>query len=186
MKNLLKRWVERLLGQRGEEALPPADERILALEREAQRLRLELEEAQRRVEVLKGDLERQRRSEEQRLGDIVQAKIERLFSDVAAPVAQLLTQAYLVEVEGKPVQAKDVIVVAKRLVRVLEDNGLALEGKVGEIVPFEPNRHEPLSADASLKPGEQVLIRFVGVSYGGKVLKKAGVVRSDRDRHPAA
>jgi molecular chaperone GrpE (heat shock protein) len=81
----------------------------------------------------------------------------------------------LLETEGHPVQAKDVMVVAKRLVRVLEDNGLKLAGNVGETVRFDPNHHEPLSAGASPKQGEHVVVRFVGVAYRGKLLRKAGI-----------
>jgi molecular chaperone GrpE (heat shock protein) len=92
-------------------------------------------------------------------------------------VAHLLTQADLLERDGKPIQAQDVLTVARRLVRVLEDHGLTLEGSVGETLPFDPNRHEPLSAEAALQPGEPAVIKFVGASYGGKVLKKSGVAR---------
>jgi molecular chaperone GrpE (heat shock protein) len=122
-------------------------------------------------------LERQRGGESARVAEAVQEQVERLLSDAAAPVTQLLTQAHLLEVEGKPVQAKDVLAVAKRLVRALEDNGLTLEGSVGETVPFDPNRHEPLSGDAALMPGEAVVVRFVGVSYQGRVIRKAGVAK---------
>ena len=151
------------------------DGRVLELEREAQNLRLELKERERVVANLKGELERQRSGASDRVAEAVQAQVEQLLADAAAPVAQLLTQTHLLEVEGKPVQAKDVLAIAKRLVRTLEDNGLTPEGSVGETVPFDPNRHEPLSADTSLKPGQPVTLRFVGVTYQGKLLRKAGV-----------
>ena len=35
----------------------------------------------------------------------------------------------------------------------------------------------PLSAEVALQPGETVVVKFVGVSYGGAVCKKAGVAR---------
>lgn len=72
-------------------------------------------------------------------------------------------------------QAKDVLVVAKRLIRALEDSGLTPEGSAGETVPFEPNRHDSLSASAALTPGAMVVVRFAGGSYRGKVIHKAGV-----------
>jgi hypothetical protein len=49
---------------------------------------------------------------------------------------------------------------------------------VGEAVAFDQNRHESLRADTSLMPGEQVVVKFVGASYQGKVIKKAGVAKS--------
>jgi molecular chaperone GrpE (heat shock protein) len=72
-----------------------------------------------------------------------------------------------------------VLTVARRLVRALEDNGLTVEGSVGERVPFDPDHHEPLSADVSLQAGQMVVVRFVGVAYRGKLLRKAGVEQVD-------
>jgi molecular chaperone GrpE (heat shock protein) len=152
---------------------------VVDLEREVQRLRLDLAEQEQLAAKMKEELERQRSSSSAHVSEAVYAQVEQLLSDVATPVAQLLTQAHLLEVEGKPVQAKDVLAVAKRLVRTLEDNGLTLEGRVGESVPFDPDHHEPLSADVSLKAGQMVTVRFVGVAYQGKLLRKAGVEQLD-------
>jgi len=175
------RWLKRLaalLCKNLQEGVT-VDERLLELEREVQTLRLELQERERIVANLKSELERQRRHESARITEVVQTQMEQLLTDAAAPVAQLLTQAHLLEMEGKPVQAKDVLAIAKRLVRILEDRGLTLEGNVGKRVPFDPNRHEPLNSEASIKPGESVVIKFVGVSYQGKIVKKAGVVKEE-------
>lgn len=167
-------WLKGLLRGR-RKPLPEVDERLLELEREAQGLRLELEERKQVVANLKQELERQCNGESARVAEAVRARVEWLLSDVAAPVAQLLTQAYLLEVAGKPVQAKDVLAIARRLVRALEDEGLMLEDSVGEILPFDPDRHEPFSASVSVTPGQPVVVRFVAVAYRGKILRKAGV-----------
>ncbi|HKQ72793.1 MAG TPA: hypothetical protein VJ810_03630 [Blastocatellia bacterium] len=168
------KWLRRALGQPGE-AEPQAHDRALALEREAQGLRLEMQERERLASSLKNELERQRNGESARIAEAVQSRIEKLMADMAAPVAQLLTQARLLEIEGKPVQARDVLVVAKRMVRALEDEGLTLEGGVGETLSFDPNRHEPLGGQATLTPGQTVVVRFAGVSYRGRLIRKAGV-----------
>jgi molecular chaperone GrpE (heat shock protein) len=165
----MPKWLDGLLAR-----LSP-DERLLALEREAQDLRLELEERDRLVSNLREELERQRGGTSIRVTESVQAQIEQLLSEAAAPAAQLLTQAHLLEVDGRPVQARDILTVAKRLVRTLEDHGLTPEGSVGQTVPFDPDRHEPLSADAYPDPGQPVVVRFVGVAYRGKLLRKAGI-----------
>lgn len=166
------KWLAALLGKK------PTDERVLELEREVQSLRLELEERDRTVANLKEELARQRRGVNTRVTAEVQAEVERLLSGAATPVAQLLTQAHLLEVEGKPVQARDVLTVAKRLVRTLEASGLTLEGSVGETVLFDPNRHESLSVDTFLTPGQPAVVRFVGVAYQGKLLRRAGVEKA--------
>jgi molecular chaperone GrpE (heat shock protein) len=174
MWHWLRDWLARADG--GQHNLP--DERVLALARQVQSLRLELTEQRQLAANLSSELQHQRDAEAARLADAVRAQMERFMITMATPVAHLLTQAHLLEVDGKPLPARDVLGVARRLVRMLEDNGLMLEGQVGETLPFDPNRHEPLSAEAALHPGETVVVKFVGVSYGGTVCKKAGVVRA--------
>lgn len=147
-------------------------ERVLQLEGELQSLRLELADQKKTAAKLKQELERQREGESARL---VAAKLENLLGDVAAPISQLLLQSYLLKVEDKPVQAKDVLAVANRLIRALEDHGLGLDGEVGQKVAYDPNRHEALSADQAFKVGQMVEIRLIGLTYGGRILRKAGV-----------
>lgn len=169
MLNVLKQWFGRSPSTQSQE-----DEQLLALERQIQNLQLELAERDQLVDKLKQELERQRNSESDRFTNAVQTQVEQMLTDTAAPVTQLLTQAHLLQ-EGKPVQAKDVLAVAKRLIRTLEDSGLTLTGNVGETVSFDSNLHEPLSVNTSLTPGVSVVVKFVGVSYQGKVIRKAGV-----------
>jgi molecular chaperone GrpE (heat shock protein) len=163
-------WLDRLMGRSdGTDA-----EGRLALKREAQELRLRLEERSRQLAALQNERERQQAGEEARVAEAVQAKVERLLAEAAAPATQLLTQAHLLEAEGKPVQARDVLAVARRLVRVLEEEGLTLDGRPGERVAFDPNRHAPLAGGAPA-PGAAVVVRFAGAGYRGRVLRKAGV-----------
>jgi molecular chaperone GrpE (heat shock protein) len=139
-------------------------------------LRLQLEERSRQLAALQKERERQQAGEETRAAEAVQAKVERLLAEAAGPVTQLLTQAHLLEAEGKPVQARDVLAVARRLVRVLEEEGLTLDGRPGERAAFDPNRHSPLAGEAP-PPGAAVVVRFAGVGHRGRVLRKAGVER---------
>ena len=128
MWHWLRGWLAE--ADEGQQNLP--DERVLALERQVQSLRLELTEQHQLVANLKGELQRQRDAEDARLTAAVRAQMERFMTNMATPVAHLLTQAHLLEVDGKPLQARDVLGVARRLVRMLEDNGLTLDGQVGE------------------------------------------------------
>ena len=156
--------------------MPNPTERILELEGELQSLRLELTAQRRTTDQLKLELERQRGGETARLAT---AQIEKLLQDVATPVSQLLTQTHLLKVEGRPVQANDVLAIVARLVRALEDHGLTIEGVIGHSVAFDPNRHEPLSMEEELEPGQAVIIRLVGLAYRGKLLRRAGVVAGE-------
>ena len=169
MFSRLKKWFGK-----ASTSQPLSDEKLLTLEREIQNLRLELTERDRLIDKLKQQLEQQRTSENNNIDSAVKNQIEQLLTDTAAPVTQLLTQAHLLE-QGKPVQAKDVLIVAKRLIRTLEDNGLTILSQVSETVSFDSNLHEPLSAITSITPGAEVVVRFAGVSYQGKVIRKAGV-----------
>lgn len=163
------KWLKQIFKQPS-----PDNENLLTLERETQNLRLELTDRNQLIDKLKQQLEQQRTSESNNIDSAVQNQIEQLLTDTAAPVTQLLTQAHLLD-EGKPVQAKDMWLVAKRLIRALEDNGLTVVGQVGETVSFDSNLHEPLSASSKISPDTEVVVRFAGVSYQGKVIRKAGV-----------
>jgi molecular chaperone GrpE (heat shock protein) len=169
MLNTLKKWL-----RASPKPQTQSDKKLLTLEREVQNLRLELTERDQLVDKLKQQLEQQRTSENNNIDSAVQNQIEQLLTNTAAPVTQLLTQAHLLQ-EGKPVQAKDVLLVAKRLIRTLEDNGLTIVSQVGETVSFDSNLHEPLSASTEISPNAEVVVRFAGVSYQGKVIRKAGV-----------
>jgi molecular chaperone GrpE (heat shock protein) len=176
----MRAWLNRLLGKRSDErATGDQGESTVVLERELQSLRLDLQEQRALSERLKQELARERSSAGAEVTQQVQAQIERLLEAAGAPVAQLETQAHLLE-EGQPVRGRDVMAVAQRLVRVLEDVGLTLEGSVGERLPYDPNRHEPLSTGIAPRPGQPVIVRFVGVGYEGRLVRKAGV-EPDRD-----
>jgi molecular chaperone GrpE (heat shock protein) len=152
-----------------------ADDALLRAEREAQALRLELQECNRFIAELKADYKRLIREASEAVSAGMQSFTLGLLANAAAPVAQLLTQAHLLEVEGKPLQARDVLAVARRLVRLLEDLGLTPAGRIGETVAFDPDRHEPLGGDFAPRPGQPVVVRLVGISCQGRVLCKAGV-----------
>jgi molecular chaperone GrpE (heat shock protein) len=168
------KWLRGWFGK-AESSMPGVDERALALEREAQMLRLELQERDRFIAELKADMTRVVRGAERAMAEGLLTAYERLLSEFALPFAQFLTQEYLLEVEGKPVQARDVLAVARRLLRLLEDEGLTAEGRIGDTVAFDPDRHEPLGGDFAPNRGEPAVVRMVGVSWHGRVLRKTVV-----------
>ena len=166
-------WIRRWLGGNPPPA-PPASEQFLALERQLQELRLTVQERETRLARLQADLERQRKEESARVEEAVRQDREKWIREAAGPVSQLLTQAHLLEVENKPVQPRDLLTVARRLVRLLEEQGLEPVGQVGEATTFDPNRHAPLAGDPPAA-GQPVRVRFVGVGVRGRVVRKAGV-----------
>jgi molecular chaperone GrpE (heat shock protein) len=177
-------WLKRLFRPTNSASALNTEPDELTWASELQSLRLELQERDRLVAQLKQDLERQRSGASAQFSQAAQAQLEQLLAETAGPVAQLVTQAHLLEIEGKPVPARDVLVVARRLVRILEDHGLALEGQVGETVQFDPNRHEPLQSQVTLTADQEVTVRFVGAAFHGKLLRKAGITPGRMNLHP--
>jgi molecular chaperone GrpE (heat shock protein) len=167
-------WLTRLLGETEPDS-PQDESRVLGLEREMQGLRLALEEKDQIIENLKSATDRQRQEEGDRVTGAVQVQMVRLMVNIANPLSQILTQAHLLEVEEKPIQAKDVLSVGKRLIRMLEEEGMSIEGSVGEVHPFDANFHEPLNADVSLTSGQSVKVKFAGIGYNNNTIRKAGV-----------
>ena len=152
-------------------ANPPVD--LLSMQKETQALRMDLETREQSITSLKQEIERLRLRQDQVIAETVESSLSGLFGDLAGPASQILTQADLLEKQGKPVQARDILSVARRMVRALERHGIAFAGQVGEQVTFDPNHHTPISEAAQPQAGQMVTVRFAGVTYQGKTIYKA-------------
>jgi molecular chaperone GrpE (heat shock protein) len=148
----------------------------LAAQSQIQTLRLQLEERDKAFAQLKAELERHRGTVQGQTDEAARTRSQRLMQNAAAAAAQLALQGHLLESEGKPVQARDVLAVARSLLRTLENEGLKLENQPGQLVSFDPNRHEPLSTDTQLFVGQPARIKLPELSFQGALLRKAGVV----------
>ncbi|TDD87949.1 hypothetical protein E1293_06935 [Actinomadura darangshiensis] len=159
--------------------LPGSIEETLRLRRELREARLELAERDRSVERLRADLTRAREGAEEGARQRTRADVERLVTTIGAPLVQLSTQARLHRSGSAQVRTDDVVEVGARLLRLLRDAGVDTVGEPGTARPFDPDRHEPLSAEAAPAPGEPVLVRVIGLSFDGRVVRKAGVEPTD-------
>jgi molecular chaperone GrpE (heat shock protein) len=147
---------------------------------ELRRLQLEVAERDRTITTLRGDVDRLTANQLRQINDAIDSRLETVFSDTASVISQLLMQADLIENGATQVPAKDVLRLARRLIRALEDAGIELQGSVGQRMVFDPNLHEALSTDEVIKRGQDVIVRLVGVAYKGRVLRKSGVVLGDK------
>jgi molecular chaperone GrpE (heat shock protein) len=147
----------------------------LSAESELQQLRLDLKQAQHRSVQQQADLTRQGREQDEALSEKLNVQLEELLTPLATPLAQLLTQQHLIEVQGKELSAIDLLATSRRIWRGLSPSGVEALGIIGEVVAFDPDRHQPLSRTTSLSRGESVKVRIPGISLKGKVLKTAGV-----------
>jgi|GEM_PF-918898 len=147
----------------------------LSAETEVQQLRLDLKQGQQRVAQLQADLGRQGREQGDALNEQLQAQLVELLTPLATPLAQLLTQQHLIEVQGKELSAKDLLATSRRIWQGLTTVGVGALEAIGEVVAFNPDRHQPLSQATSLRRGESVKVRIPGITLKGKVLKAAAV-----------
>lgn len=147
----------------------------LAAESELQQLRLDLKQGQQRVAQLQADLSRQAREQGDALKETLQVQLEELLTPLATPLAQLLTQQHLIEVQGGELSAKDLLATSRRIWQGLSTVGVEALGAIGQVVAFDPDRHQSLSQATSLRRGESVKVRIPGITLKGKVLKVSAV-----------
>jgi molecular chaperone GrpE (heat shock protein) len=167
--NPMLNWLKSLF-QTGQET-----GRVRQLEREVQSLRVMLADQDKVIAQLRNELQKHRNDTEVRVQKSAQVVIEKLMADVAILVTKLNSQAYVVEEQNRPLNVRDVLTVAKQFMQVFQNFGLRLEGYVGEMTSFDPDHHLPLKNDVTFVQGEPVIVRFVGVAYRGKLLRKARV-----------
>ncbi|WP_168801704.1 nucleotide exchange factor GrpE [Glycomyces buryatensis] len=151
------------------------DERVLLLESELQRARLELEDRDLRIARMRSEAAAVR----DRVGDEIKRQsresTERIVGAMAVPLTQFLMQAHLHDSGTAEVKVDDVVEVGRRLMRVLRGAGIDQVGTIGAPEPFDPDRHDPLSTSQTPEPGRPVVVRVVGLSFQGRVLRKAGI-----------
>ncbi len=141
---------------------------------EAQALRLELEAARKQLDNTQRELETLRFTSQRYSHEQAEDRLEQLFTELATPVAQLAVQRAL-NGQGVELKSRDLLAVSGRMFEALQTAGLKLEGAPGDELAYSPDHHQPLSLDTALKAGQTVKIRFPGVSFRGRWLRKAMV-----------
>jgi molecular chaperone GrpE (heat shock protein) len=170
-------WIDKIFGKDAVK-IERNDELDTDMQREIRRLQMESQERAETVTRLRSDIESMRGGESSRISAVTDSRLERLFDSIAAPAAQLTTQAYLVEA-GKPVQVRDVIAVAGCLIRALECEGFKVSEMTDNTQAYDPDLHQPISNDVSINRGESVVARIPSVTYNNRILRKAGVEKAE-------
>lgn len=150
------------------------DAETLAQRSQLHSLQLELAQRDQQIANLQDELERLRTRQERLLHDTLQTRLGATLSALAAPAVQIATQDYLAG-QGAEIQARDVLAVARRMLRELARAGLEWEGTLGGCVPYDPTRHTLSGGDMNIQPGQPVIVRFVGAAFEGRILHKAVV-----------
>lgn len=152
-----------------------ARDEVLGLERDLRELRLELAQRDEDLRRVRGELSRTGESVDRRAEQLAREELLRVATAVGAPLTQLVTQAHLHGSGAAAVRLDDVLATGMRVVAALGENGVALVGAPGEDADFDPDRHDPLSAEAHPAAGQRVRVRVPGLSYRDTVVRKAGV-----------
>ena len=158
----------------------PVKINLLELQNQLKTQQLELQEQQKQVILLRQELDRLRQNQKGLLKESSDILLEGLYSQLAPAIVQLITQDYLVMDQNKTIDAKEILKVDERLISSLVQNGLEVYEQPGQQVSFDPNSHSALSTANAPQPGQAVIIRFVGLSFHGKIIRKAGVEKLER------
>ncbi len=171
----MSNWMNDLFSDGDSNPSQSRSDELHALMNQNQALKLEIAERDRQIKQLKDRLDSVESQQSASALERTSARIEAIFHDASSAVSQLLTQVHLLENENKPVQAADVLQVARRLIRAMERNGMVVEEQPGSTVLYDPSRHSPLTTSTPITQGQLVTIRLAGVSYQGKIILKAVV-----------
>lgn len=150
------------------------------LKSDLKKLQLEISDRDRKIDSLQNELFRFQESEKDQISAHVESRLEELFQDLAPLLSQIATQQHLIEKENKSIKAEHILAVSKQILKTCSRYELKLDGCVGDLVSYDPDHYFPLSADSFLETGDQVIIRFPGISLKGKILRKAGVEKMEQ------
>jgi molecular chaperone GrpE (heat shock protein) len=171
-------WINRLI--RSLSIQKDREDPILS-QNDTKKLELENQDLKKEVDILQNEVLRLRSQTKTMVGSSQSAWAEALFSDLASLVSQAELIKYLNEVEKKEVKVSDTILLLDRILKILRAHGLELFGEIASILPFDPSRHMPISSAAVFRVSQPVRIRFHGIAYQGKILRKAGVDESKNE-----
>jgi len=170
MKNLFS-----LFSHESQEEPPEHDVDQLAWESALKSLELEISDRDETIARLKNELARLHENQQLTTRSLTDSSLKNLFEELSPQISQLQTQRYLVLDQGKPLPPRYIFTILAQMQDVLAKFGLEIADNVGEIVPFNPDHHTPLSLENRLSSGDSVVIRFAGLSFRGQRIHNAGV-----------
>ena len=158
------------------------NEQHLVSQSNVQSLRLELEETQQELAETRLELERQRNINQSMAKESTAFEMENFLRTISGPISQFNTQLHILQKGKIPIETRDVMRVIKHLLNLLQDYGLEITGDLGQKTTYNPDLHLILSNQASIAPGDPVVIQFSGFIYQGQLIRKAGVAGIETPR----
>lgn len=109
---------------------------------------------------------------------ITAESFENFVKQASSPLSQLILQLHVAGKAGALLSASDVLIHVKRLITILEKNGMTIVGQPDQVLPFDPTSHEPVDG-SSYPNGLTVRVRFPGLAYGSVIVRKAAVEKQE-------
>jgi len=146
--------------------------------RELAAARLERDERQREADQLRSQLQTQQKNEAERIREALKAHLNSFFSGLAAPLAQLNVQDFLLN-NGSSISARDMLPLVRQIALAAQKAGLEPLAEIGQDIAFDPVYMQPLAAGIKINPGEMVQVKISGYRYRDQVIRKAFVERKN-------
>jgi len=148
-----------------------------AVERKLERARAQVKERQIEIARLRSLITRRQDYPQHELSDVELSTKEDMFADLSTAVSLLMAAKSEYDRQERHFTAEesDVIRISASLISVLEDHGMEVYGDPDELVPFDPDKHCPLSDSTNLQIGDLVILRLPGISHCTKVILPAYV-----------
>lgn len=144
-------------------------------EREVRRLRLDLADANGKVEDLSGALVRERAASRNTGDEAQRSATDELARRVAEPLAFLSVQIHHVEAgSADGLTMADFSSTGASLVKALEESGVSCDGTPGRVATFDPDRHTAVIG--TIEAGRLVRILVPGVMNASGVVVRRAVV----------
>jgi molecular chaperone GrpE (heat shock protein) len=165
-------------GISGDITAEPIDNMAIALQSEIAGLQLTIKELKNELsnqQALLADSEKNRQAI---VNETVDAKLQKLFGELASPLSQLaLLQSLFVE--GKEVKTANIFKLVAAIESSLTDKGLSKLHEVNEICLFDATTMDPIKSGITFAPGEKIRVRLPGYSLKGNYLCKSLVDKTE-------
>ncbi|MBY0549282.1 MAG: nucleotide exchange factor GrpE [Candidatus Obscuribacterales bacterium] len=133
------------------------------------------DEQLRTITELRDVIERERNIQSTLIAHSVENAAESLIQELSGSVIQLVTLDHLSNNEAQEVRGTDALAIAMRMVRALEESGVCLLGKPGEMSEFDERRHEVVARNVVVQSGETITIKMPGVTFRDRIIRRAMV-----------
>ena len=178
LKNIVRIFCRNPAGPAGDKSAEPVDNIALELQSEISGLQLNIAELKNELsnqQVLLANAEKIRQDS---INETVDAKMQKLFGELASPLSQLaLLQSLFAE--GKEVKTANIFKLLVRIESALTEKGLLKLHEVNEICLYDATIMDPIKSGITFATGEKIRVRLPGYSFKGNYLCKSLIDKTE-------